>query len=83
MTKKKLQQVVALSYQKYGQEITATIADDLKDIGFLYATKSGLSMGMNDFSDIPTLDIMIEAGEKKAKEISDQYDQGFITEEET
>ena len=82
MTKKKLQQVVALSYQKYGQSITATIADDLKDIGFLYATKSGISMGMNDFSDIPTLDAMIQAGEDKTTEISDQYDQGFITEDE-
>ncbi len=30
MTKKKLQQVMALVYQKYGQAMTAEIADDLK-----------------------------------------------------
>ena len=82
MTKKKLQAVVALSYQKYGQTVTATIADDLKDLGFTYATRSGLSMGMNDFSDIPELAGLIKQGEDKATEISDQFDQGFITEEE-
>jgi DNA-directed RNA polymerase subunit beta' len=82
MTKKKLQQVMAKVYQQYGQTVTAEIADDLKDLGFRYATYSGLSMGMTDFSDIKDLDKIIEAGEKKAAEISEQYDQGFITDEE-
>jgi DNA-directed RNA polymerase subunit beta' len=82
MTKKKLQQVMALAYQKYGQDKTSEIADDLKDIGFEYATKSGLSMGMGDFSDIEGLDKILDGGEKKAAEISNQYEQGFITDEE-
>ncbi len=50
MTKKRLQQVMAKVYARYGQEKTAEIADDLKDLGFYYATISGLSMGMGDFS---------------------------------
>src|SRR5206468_8306739 len=58
MTKKKLQQVMALVYAKYGQEKTAEIADDLKDLGFIYATQSGLSMGMDDFSDIKGFDAL-------------------------
>jgi DNA-directed RNA polymerase subunit beta' len=82
MTKKRLQQVMALAYQMYGQDQTALIADELKDIGFEYATKSGLSMGMTDFSDIKGLDKILESGEKKAAEISEQYEQGFITEDE-
>jgi DNA-directed RNA polymerase subunit beta' len=49
MTKKRLQKVMADAYQQYGQEKTAEIADDLKDLGFYYATASGLSMGMGDF----------------------------------
>jgi DNA-directed RNA polymerase subunit beta' len=56
MTKKKLSAAMALAYQKYGQAKTAEIADDLKDLGFEYATK--------------------------AAQISEQYDQGFITEDE-
>ena len=82
MTKKKLANVMAAVYQKYGQEKTAEIADDLKDLGFIYATKSGLSMGMGDFRDVEGLDAIIDGGETKAAEISDQYDQGFITDEE-
>jgi DNA-directed RNA polymerase subunit beta' len=82
MTKKRLNKVLALAYQLYGQDITADLADKLKDIGFLYATKSGLSMGMDDFSDFKGLADILKAGEKSAAEISDQYDQGFITDDE-
>jgi DNA-directed RNA polymerase subunit beta' len=82
MTKKKLTAVMALAYRKYGQEITAEIADDLKDIGFEYATKSGLSMGMGDFNKIDGMDDVINEGEVRTAAIAEQFDQGFITEEE-
>ncbi len=82
MTKKKLQQVMAAAYTQYGQDVTARIADDLKDIGFHYATKSGLSLGMDDFSELPTLLELLEKGEEKSKKISEQYDEGFITDDE-
>ena len=82
MTKKKLAAVMALIYQKYGQDKTAEIADELKDVGFDFATRSGISMGMSDFSDIKGLADILGAGEKRVKEINVQYEQGFITEEE-
>src|SRR6202007_2509310 len=46
MTKKRLKKVMSAVYAQYGQDLTAEIADDLKDIGFRYATGSGLSVGM-------------------------------------
>lgn len=82
MTKKKLAGVMALAYQRYGQAKTAEIADDLKDLGFEYATRSGISMGMSDFADLAGLDDMLAESEKRAAEISAQHDQGFITDEE-
>ncbi len=82
MTKKKLQQVMALVYDKYGQDKTAEIADELKDLGFQYATRSGISMGMGDFVEIKGMDKAVEAGDERTKAISEQYEQGFITEEE-
>lgn len=82
MTKKRLQQAMEAVYLKYGQADTAVIADDLKDIGFEFATKSGLSIGMGDFSDVKGLKELIDAGEVKATEISEQFDQGFITDDE-
>ena len=82
MTKKRLQKVMAEVYAKYGQEKTAEIADDLKDLGFHYATMSGLSMGMGDFEPIEGMDELLDEGEDRAAAISDQYEQGFITDDE-
>jgi len=82
ITKKRLGRVMALAYRKYGQDETARIADDLKDLGFRYATFSGLSIGMTDFSDLKGLDKILAEGEKRAAEISRQYASGFINEEE-
>ncbi len=82
MTKKRLQAVMAAVYQKYGQEKTAEIADDLKDIGFRYATISGLSMGMGDFEPIIGLEGAIADGETRSAAISDQFEDGFITDDE-
>jgi DNA-directed RNA polymerase subunit beta' len=82
MTKKKLAAVMAQVYQQYGQEKAAEIADALKDLGFDYATVSGLSMGMSDFVDVKKLDELLDAAEDRATAVSDQYDQGFITEAE-
>ncbi|HSX36166.1 MAG TPA: DNA-directed RNA polymerase subunit beta' [Patescibacteria group bacterium] len=82
MTKKKLQRVMALVYQKYGQDKTAEIADELKDLGFHYATVSGISMGMGDFTPIEGLSGAISEGDVRAAAISDQFEQGFITDDE-
>ena len=82
MTKKRLQKVMAAVYAQYGQERTAEIADSLKDLGFRYATMSGLSMGMGDFEPIAGLEAVITEGEAKSAETSSQYDQGFITDDE-
>ena len=82
MTSRKLDAVMSYTYQKYGQEVTAEIADDLKDLGFRYATSSGISIGMDDFSDLRVLHQIVEEGEKRATEVSQQYAAGLITDEE-
>ncbi len=82
MTKKRLLKVLADAYQQYGQETTAELADNLKDLAFTYATISGLSMGMGDFQPVDGMHVMIEAGDKRSAAISEQYEQGFITEDE-
>jgi DNA-directed RNA polymerase subunit beta' len=82
MTKKRLQKVMAAVYAKYGQEKTAEIADDLKDLGFEFATRSGISIGMADFEPIEGMGGLLDGGEERSAAISDQYEQGFITEDE-
>ncbi len=82
MTKKRLQKVMARVYTRYGQEKTAEIADDLKDLGFFYATSSGLSMGMGDFEPIKGMERVLEEGEDRSAAISDQFEDGFINDDE-
>jgi DNA-directed RNA polymerase subunit beta' len=82
MTSRKLDEIVIGIYQKYGQEKTAEIADDLKDLGFRYATSSGISIGMDDFSDLKVLGNIVNQGEVRATEVSKQYASGFITDDE-
>jgi len=82
MTKKRMQKVMAQVHKQYGQDQTAIVADNLKDLGFQYATHSGLSMGMDDFVSINGMDAVIDEGETQGAAISDQYEQGFITDDE-
>ncbi len=82
MTKKRLQKVMAAVHAQYGQEKTAEIADSLKEIGFQYATESGMSIGMDDFDKIIGMDAVISDGETRTAALSEQYEQGFITNDE-
>lgn len=82
MAKKQLQAIMADVYRIYGQDVTAVVADRLKDLGFYYATISGLSMGMGDFEPITGMDKIISQGDDIASQIDNQFTQGFITEEE-
>src|SRR4029453_9225611 len=48
LKKKGLQQLVQYSYLRYGLEKTVEMLDSLKTLGFSYATRSGLSIGIDD-----------------------------------
>jgi DNA-directed RNA polymerase subunit beta' len=48
LKKKGLQQIVRYGYLRYGLETTVEMLDSLKNLGFTYATRSGLSIGIND-----------------------------------
>ncbi|CUT07977.1 DNA-directed RNA polymerase subunit beta' [Candidatus Kryptonium thompsonii] len=48
LTKKKLTNLIAKIYNKFGNVITAEFLDEMKDMGFYYATKSGISIGVPD-----------------------------------
>ncbi len=81
-TKKALQAIIAEVFEQYGEAQTALIADDLKDLGFEYATISGLSTAITDFNDPKNIDKMVADTDGQVAEISDQFDEGLITEDE-
>ncbi len=65
-----------------GNNATATVLDNLKQLGFTYATKSGISMSINDIEEPPGKVSILKQADKKINVIEDQYNRGFITEGE-
>ena len=65
-----------------GNNATATVLDNLKQLGFTYATKSGISMSINDIEEPPGKVSILKQADKKISVIEDQYNRGFITEGE-
>ncbi len=82
MTKSDLSQLIMDSFNLYDLETTAKLCDDLKDIGFKYATLSGISLSAADMPTPKEKLQIIEKGNELVKEISNQCWRGLLTEEE-
>ena len=81
-TKKQLKKVLARIFNKYGAEETARIADRMKGQAFRFATIAAVSTGKEDYVSFDEIGELVAEGDAKAALISDQFDQGLITEDE-
>lgn len=81
-TKKQIKKVLNKIFLKYGAEITAQTADRMKGLAFRFATVSAVSTGKDDYIVFDEVDEFIAEGDAKSALISEQYDQGLITDEE-
>ncbi|HEX7593644.1 MAG TPA: DNA-directed RNA polymerase subunit beta', partial [Anaerolineae bacterium] len=82
LDKKKLKELVALVYEKLGPEGTAEIVDRIKDVGFIYATRSGLTIAIDDITVPQEKEMILARVSAKVNEVDQQYRRGLITEEE-
>ena len=82
MDRKMLKTVVAKCYEVLGNEETAEVVDQIKRVGFEYATQSGISIAVNDLRVPEEKMQLIEAAEAEVKVIEEEYESGFITEQE-
>ncbi len=82
LVKANLQKIMAEVFTEHGQEATAVLVDDIKDLGFKYATESGISIGMDDLVVPKDRQRLINEGEAKVLEYVEQYQQGLITNNE-
>jgi len=80
--KKQLKRVLARIFDTYGAETTALIADRMKGLAFRFATIAAVSTGKDDYVSFDETATFIAEGDAKTALISDQFDQGLITEEE-
>ena len=80
--KSKLEKIVRDIIEKYASEKPEQVLDKIKEIGFEYATWSGVSWGMDDLiTPLEKTKILVEA-EKEVKKVEEHFDKGFFTKEE-
>ncbi len=79
MTKKELGDLVALCYEKLGQEQTVKLLDDVKELGFKFATKAGITVSIDDMKIPKDKPEILKRSYKEVAEIENQYKKGIIT----
>jgi DNA-directed RNA polymerase subunit beta' len=79
LKKKEVTNLVARCYNSLGNERTVAFLDELKDLGFRYATLSGLSIGIDDMHIPTSKDQLLANARDEVKEVEQQYQDGVIT----
>ncbi len=82
INKGQLTRLISWAFTNYGTARTAQMADQLKDLGFRYATKAGVSISVDDLQVPPSKRQLLEAAEETIRETEDRYTRGEITEVE-
>ena len=77
--KKGLQSLVNFCHFRLGHDKTVILLDDIKSIGFLYATKSGVSIGIDDMVTPPNKGQIIEDARQKVDKLQQQYEDATMT----
>jgi DNA-directed RNA polymerase subunit beta' len=77
--KSELGDMIWKCYKFAGHEKTVVMLDKLKELGFREATKSGVSIGIDDMIVPKERDEQIDAAQKQIKEVEKQYRKGVIT----
>ena len=79
LNKKSVSKLVDISYRKAGLKKTVIFADQLMYLGFDFSTRSGSSIGVNDFVIPEEKAKIIDTSEKEVKSIEKQFDSGLVT----
>ncbi|MFA0962575.1 DNA-directed RNA polymerase subunit beta' [Roseivirga sp. BDSF3-8] len=82
LTKKKLQQIIAMVFKVTGMARTAQFLDDIKTLGFQMAYKGGLSIGLSDVMIPSQKDSLIEQAKEEVDVVWNNYLMGLITDNE-
>jgi DNA-directed RNA polymerase subunit beta' len=80
--RKELRALVATCFRLYGNQVTAEVVNDIKRLGFAFATKSGTTLSAMDIKTSPEKAAIIEAADTAVDEVSLQHRRGLITEDE-
>src|SRR6478672_2416396 len=79
LKKKGLGQLVQYCYLKFGLQTTVHMLDEVKNLGFLYATRAGISIGIDDMVVPSEKAGLVRDAEKEVVAVESQYQDGAIT----
>jgi DNA-directed RNA polymerase subunit beta' len=79
LKKKGLGQLVQYCYLKFGLKTTVEMLDEVKNLGFLYATRAGISIGIDDMVVPGEKQALVRDAEKEVVAVENQYQDGAIT----
>ncbi len=79
LKKKGLGQLVQHCYLKFGLKTTVGMLDEIKNLGFLYATRAGISIGIDDMVVPGEKAALVRDAEKEVVAVENQYQDGAIT----
>ena len=82
MNKKAISSLINACYRRVGLKETVVFADQLMYTGFSYATRAGVSIGVEDMAVPGEKKSILGAAEKAVKEIEEQYASGLVTQGE-
>jgi DNA-directed RNA polymerase subunit beta' len=82
LKKKGLQELVNYAFINFGNDMTVLMLDELKEIGFLYATRAGISIGVEDMVIPPKKAEIVDKARKSVLEVERQRLDGAITQGE-
>ena len=77
-----LAEMIARCYRLYGNTRTAEVLDNVKKLGFQYATRAGVTVAVSDIVVPPQKQDILKAAEEKVEATEDQFAHGLITEKE-
>lgn len=77
--KNKVEDLVAEACRKLGNHRTSVFLDELKKVGFEYATLAGITVGIDDMVIPPEKQALIEKAKKEVEKIWREYEKGVIT----
>ncbi|WP_413163266.1 DNA-directed RNA polymerase subunit beta' [Capilliphycus salinus ALCB114379] len=80
--KKQLKKLISWAFTHHGTARTAQIADELKDMGFHYATRAGVSISVEDLQVPPSKRGLLDEAQEEIRRTERRYTKGEITEVE-
>ena len=80
--KKFLASIIAEVFKRHQTTETSAMVDRLKDLGFHYSTKSGITISMSDVLLYKGKDVRIAEADQKVDRIQEAFELGLLTEQE-